>query len=118
MVDLLAKVSLSGDREKCKHLLEVLDELWDACFSDKVVAYCNIDGGSSAFKSTLISSLNDVRWVGSSVDNALYNPKDLFHYCEAVCSILGDNAPYPSPKENLLILSWFPLLINISVFPK
>ncbi|KAJ9555573.1 hypothetical protein OSB04_010187 [Centaurea solstitialis] len=89
LVDLLTSVSSSRDCEKCKYLLEVLDAKWDGCFSDKVVAYCNIDGESKAFKSSLVSSLNDVQWVASSMDNKLYYPKDLFHDCEAVCSILG-----------------------------
>ncbi|KAJ9555632.1 hypothetical protein OSB04_010246 [Centaurea solstitialis] len=98
LVDLLTSVSSSGDWKKCKYLLEILDAKWDGCFSDKVVAYCNTDGESKAFKSSLVSSLNDVQWVASSVDRKLYYPKELFYDCEAVCSILGDNAPYAIPK--------------------
>ncbi|KAI3706216.1 hypothetical protein L6452_23812 [Arctium lappa] len=98
LVHLLATVSSSGDREKCKYLMEVLDAKWDEYFSDKVVSYCNIDGESKAFKSSLVSSLNDVQWAATSMDDRLYYPKDLFHDCEAVCSILGDNAPYAVPK--------------------
>ncbi|PWA48738.1 histidine kinase-like ATPase, C-terminal domain-containing protein [Artemisia annua] len=84
LVDLLAKVSSSGDCEKCKHLLEILDEIWDEYYSDKAVAYCNMDGES--------------KWVVSSIDNGLYYPKDLFYDCDAVCAILGDNASYAVPK--------------------
>ncbi|KVH90985.1 protein of unknown function DUF3883 [Cynara cardunculus var. scolymus] len=98
LVHLIATVSSTGDREKCKYLLEVLDAKWDDYFCNKVVAYCNIDGESKPFKSSLVSSLNDVQWVASSVDDGLYYPKDLFHDCEAVCSIFGDNAFYAVPK--------------------
>ncbi|PWA52302.1 histidine kinase-like ATPase, C-terminal domain-containing protein [Artemisia annua] len=98
LVELLAKVSLSGDCEKCKHLLEVIDEIWDEYYSDKAVAYCNMDGESKVFKSSLVSALSDVQWVVSSIDNGLYYPKDLFYDCDAVCAILGDNASYAVPK--------------------
>ncbi|GJS11643.1 histidine kinase-like ATPase, C-terminal domain-containing protein [Tanacetum coccineum] len=98
LVDLLAKVSSSGDCEKCKHLLEVLDEIWDVYYSDKAVAYCNMDGKTKAFKSSLVSSLGDVQWVVSGVDNGLCYPKDLFYDCDAVRTILGDNASYAVPK--------------------
>ncbi|XP_076891842.1 protein NO VEIN-like [Bidens hawaiensis] len=98
LVDLLAKVSLCGDHEKCKYLLEVFDELWDDYFSDKVEAFCNIDGEIKSFKSSLVSALGDVKWVVTSLDEVFCYPKDLFYYCEAVCSIFGDNAPYAVPK--------------------
>nr|XP_043606109.1 protein NO VEIN-like isoform X1 [Erigeron canadensis] len=98
LVDLVKNVSLSGDCDKCKYLLEVLDEKWDAYFSDKAVAYCNMDGELEPFKSSLVSALNDVRWVASSLDNGFYYPKDLYYDCETVCLILGDNAPYAVPK--------------------
>lgn len=102
LVDLLAKVSSSGDCEKCKHLLEVLDEIWDEYYSDKAVAFCNMDGEIKAFKSSLVSALSDVQWVVSSLDNGLYYPKDLFYDCDAVCAIIGDNASYAVPKVLLL----------------
>ncbi|KAK9072450.1 hypothetical protein SSX86_008884 [Deinandra increscens subsp. villosa] len=98
LVDLLAKVSLSGDREKCKFLLLIFDEIWDDYFSDKVEAFCNIYGETETFKSSLVSALNDVKWVVSSLDEGLYYPKDLFYYCEDVCLIVGDNALYALPK--------------------
>ncbi|KAI3716434.1 hypothetical protein L1987_67311 [Smallanthus sonchifolius] len=98
LVDLLAKVSLSGDHEKCKYLLEIFDEIWDVYFSDKVEAICNIDGEIKAFNSSLLSVLNDVKWVVSTLDDGLYCPKGSFYYCEVVCSIFGDNAPYAVPK--------------------
>ncbi|KAI7727546.1 hypothetical protein M8C21_003850, partial [Ambrosia artemisiifolia] len=90
LVELLAKVSLSGDRGKCKYLLEVFDEIWDDYFSDKVEAFCSIDGYIKPFKSSI--------WVVSSLDDGLYYPKGLFYNCEAVCMILGNNAPFAVPK--------------------
>ncbi|KAK1435357.1 hypothetical protein QVD17_01118 [Tagetes erecta] len=98
LVDLLAKVSTSGDYKKCKHFLEVFDEIWDDYFCDKVEASCNTDGEVKIFKSSLVSVLNDAKWVVSSLDDGLYCPKDLFYYCEAACLIFGDNAPYAVPK--------------------
>ncbi|KAL7083737.1 hypothetical protein ACP275_14G181000 [Erythranthe tilingii] len=99
LVDLLSRVSSSGDRERCKHLLQVIDTLWDDYFSDKVTALCNIEGKIKPFKSSsLVSILNDFKWVASSLDDELHYPGDLFHDCEAVRSILGDCAPYAVPK--------------------
>ncbi|KAI7727548.1 hypothetical protein M8C21_003852, partial [Ambrosia artemisiifolia] len=98
LVDLLAKVSLSGDSEKCKYLLEVFDEIWDDYYSNKVEAFCNIDGEIKPFRSSLVSVLNDVKWVVSSLDDGLFCPKDLFYNCEEVGLIFGDAAPYAVPK--------------------
>ncbi|KAL9142499.1 hypothetical protein ABFS82_14G173500 [Erythranthe guttata] len=99
LVHLLSRVCSSGDRERCKHLLQVIDTLWDDYFSDKVTALCNIKGKLKPFKSSsLVSILNDFKWVASSVDDELHYPGDLFHDCEAVRSILGDCAPYAVPK--------------------
>ncbi|PWA40966.1 hypothetical protein CTI12_AA557850 [Artemisia annua] len=116
LVDLLAKVSSSGDCEKGKHLLEVLDEIWDEYYSDKVVAYCNMDGESKAFKSSLVSALGDVQWVVSSVDDRLCYPKDLFYDCDAVRTILGDNASYAVPKiqnEKLVTSIGFKIAVTL-----
>ncbi|KAL7083731.1 hypothetical protein ACP275_14G180900 [Erythranthe tilingii] len=98
LVDLLSRVSLSGDPKRCKQLLEVIDTLWDDYFGDKVTALCNINGTFEPVKSSLVRILNDVKWVASSVDDELHYPEDLFHDCEAVRSILGDCAPYAVPK--------------------
>ncbi|KAI7727541.1 hypothetical protein M8C21_003845, partial [Ambrosia artemisiifolia] len=98
LVELLAKVSLSGDQGKCKYLLEVFDEIWDDYFSDKVEVFCSIDGYIKPFKSSIVSVFNDVQWVVSSLDDGLYYPKGLFYNCEAVCMVLGNNAPCAVPK--------------------
>ncbi|KAJ0508397.1 putative histidine kinase/HSP90-like ATPase superfamily [Helianthus annuus] len=98
LFDLLANVSLSGDREKCKYLLKVFDKIWDDYFSDKVEAFCNMDGEVKSFKSSLISVFDEYKWVVSSLDGRLCYPQDLFYHCEAVCSIFGDNACYAIPK--------------------
>ncbi|KAL8227348.1 hypothetical protein R6Q57_017180 [Mikania cordata] len=98
LVNILAEVSLSGDHEKYKYLLEVIDEIWGDYFSDKVEAFCNTDGEIKYFKSSLVSVFNDFKWVVSSLDDGLYYPKGLFYDCEAVRLIFGDNAPYAIPK--------------------
>ncbi|KAK9266385.1 hypothetical protein L1049_027287 [Liquidambar formosana] len=97
---LLTLLSLNGNREKCKYLLEVLDTLWDDCFSEKVTGYCNFksSGDSKPFKSSFISSICDVRWIVSSVDDELHYPNNLFYDCDAVHSVLGASAPYAVPK--------------------
>ncbi|MFS7985612.1 hypothetical protein Hanom_Chr11g01000531 [Helianthus anomalus] len=100
LFDLLANVSLSGDREKCKYLLKVFDKIWDAYFSDKVEAFCNMDGEVKSFKG-MFGVLDEYKWVVSSLDARLCYPQDLFYHCEAVCSIFGDNACYAIPKVNL-----------------
>ncbi|KAL2463369.1 Histidine kinase [Forsythia ovata] len=42
--------------------------------------------------------LHNVPWIVSSIDNELHYPKDLFHDCAAVNSVLGVSAPYAIPK--------------------
>ncbi|KAL7177232.1 hypothetical protein ACSBR2_030551 [Camellia fascicularis] len=100
LVHLLSQLSLSSDSIRCKYLLEVLDTLWDNCFSDKVTGQCilNSPGGSRIFKSSFLSSLCGVRWMVSSMNNELHYSKDLFYDCDAVRSILGVTAPYVVPK--------------------
>lgn len=100
IVQLVSLLSKSGDQENCKYLLEVLDTLWDACYSDKAQGffYSKSVGDGHPFKSTFISNLCDIRWVVSTMDNELHYPKDLFYDCEAVRTILGTFAPYAVPK--------------------
>ncbi|KAL2507860.1 Histidine kinase [Forsythia ovata] len=99
LVHLLEQLSTKGDREKCSYLLEILNTLWDTCFSDKVTGYCcDVSGERKPFKSSLISMLHNFRWINSSIDNELQFPKDVFHDCEAVRLILGASAPYAVPK--------------------
>ncbi|KAL2469415.1 Histidine kinase [Abeliophyllum distichum] len=96
---LLSNLSLRGNQEKCKYFLEVLDTLWDDYFSDKITGYCiDSTGESKPFKSSVISVLHNFPWIVSSIDNELHYPKDLFHDCTAVNSVLGVSAPYAIPK--------------------
>lgn len=116
LVDLLEKISESGDCKKCKHLLEILDTIWDDYFGDKVLGLCNMDGESKSFRSAVVTALNNVPWVVSSMDEGLYCPKDLFHNCEAVRSILGDNAPYAASKiqsEKLITSIGFKVTVSL-----
>ncbi|GKB92564.1 histidine kinase-, DNA gyrase B-, and HSP90-like ATPase family protein, partial [Tanacetum coccineum] len=97
---LLSHVSSKCDREKCEYLLKVLDTLWDDYSSDKLTAFCSTNGQYKPFKSYVIRILHGVRWLASSMDDQLHFPYELFHNCEAVHAVLGDNAPYCIPKVN------------------
>ncbi|KAK6161744.1 hypothetical protein DH2020_005125 [Rehmannia glutinosa] len=96
---LLSLLTTRNDVEKSKYLLEIIDRLWDDYFSDKATGYyVDSTGECKPFKSSLISILQDVPWISSNIDNELHYPKDLFHDCEAVNSVLSVNVPYTNPK--------------------
>ncbi|XP_055813898.1 protein NO VEIN-like isoform X2 [Solanum dulcamara] len=98
-VNMLLQLSSIRDTEKCKYLLEVLDRLWDDYFSDKVTGfYFTSNGERKIFDSAFSRILCDIRWIASTLDNELHCPRELFHDCEAVRSIFGDNVPYTVPK--------------------
>nr|GMD70176.1 uncharacterized protein LOC109178973 isoform X1 [Ipomoea batatas] len=100
LVHLLSQLSANHDKEKSKHLLEILDSLWDDCFSDKVKGFFfSSNGEKKVFESSFASSLCNTRWIVSRMDDELHHPKDLFYDCEAVHSILGAFAPYAVPKQ-------------------
>ncbi|KAL4591063.1 hypothetical protein LXL04_004011 [Taraxacum kok-saghyz] len=112
LVNLLEKVSESGDCEKCKHLLDILDTIWDDYFS----GFCNMEVERKSFRSALVTAFNDVPWVVSSMDDGLYYPRDLFHDCEAVTSILGGNASYAIPKvQSEKLISSLGFKVNVTV---
>ncbi|XP_028765904.1 uncharacterized protein LOC114723831 isoform X2 [Neltuma alba] len=99
LVQLLTLLSKSGSKKNCNHLLEILDTLWDSCYSDKTRSYLSISGGDNhPFKSTFMHKICDTQWVASTMDDELHYPKDLFYDCEAVRMILGASAPYALPK--------------------
>ncbi|KAL9327412.1 hypothetical protein ACSQ67_008057 [Phaseolus vulgaris] len=100
IVQLLSLLSKGGNLENCKYFLEVLDMLWDACYSSKTtgIFYPKSIGDGHPFKSAFICSLCDVQWVVSTMDSELHYPRDLFYDCETVRMILGDFAPYAVPK--------------------
>ncbi|KAK6122876.1 hypothetical protein DH2020_043402 [Rehmannia glutinosa] len=103
---LLSWLSSKEDAEKSKYLLEILDRLWDDYFSDKVTCYSIGSAGErKPIKSSLITILQDFPWVVSNINNKLHYPKDLFHDCEAVNSVLGVSAPYTIPKVSLVTIS-------------
>ncbi|OMO71017.1 Leucine-rich repeat, typical subtype [Corchorus capsularis] len=99
LVQLLSLLSTGGNRDGCKYLLEVLDRHWDY-YSEKATACCNIKSGgdSRPFRSSFLSNICDTQWVVSSMDDKLHYPKELFHDCDAVRSVLGACAPYAVPK--------------------
>ncbi|KAK1592457.1 hypothetical protein Q3G72_025242 [Acer saccharum] len=103
LVHLLSLLSTSVDRESCKYLLEILDTLWEDCYSAKTIGYCNFkpSGDGTPFKSSFICNMQDIQWAVSSMDTELHYPKDLFHDCKAVRSIFGSSAPYVIPKSAL-----------------
>lgn len=97
---LLSRFSSRGDREKCKYLLEIIDTLWDDYFSDKVTSCCMVTSceAGKPFESSIISMLQNAKWMVSIMDDDLHYPRDLFLDCEAVRSIIGATAPYAVPK--------------------
>ena len=105
LIDLLTLLSVHGNRQSCKYLLEVLDTLWDDRLSDKVMGCCisKSSGSSKQFQSAFMNSICDTQWVVSSMDNKLHYPKDLYYDCDAVRSILGTSAPYAVPKVSCKI---------------
>lgn len=106
LIDLISLLCRDGNNKCCEYLLEVLDTLWDSCFSDKAMGYCtsNSIGVSKSFKSSFMSSICDVKWVASSMDSELHYPKDLYYDCDAVRSILGSSAPFAVPKVSCTCL--------------
>nr|GEV65794.1 putative histidine kinase-, DNA gyrase B-, and HSP90-like ATPase family protein [Tanacetum cinerariifolium] len=86
LMHLLSHVTTHGDREKSRYLLKVLDTLWDGHFSNK------------PYKSYVIRMLRGDPWMASSMDARLHFPKDLFHNCQVVRTVLGHWAPYTVPK--------------------
>ncbi|KAK6122808.1 hypothetical protein DH2020_043451 [Rehmannia glutinosa] len=103
---LLSWLSSKEDAEKSKYLLEILDRLWDDYFSDKVTGYSIGSAGErKPIKSSLITILQDFPWVVSNINNKLHYPKDLFHDCDAVNSVLGVSAPYTIPEVSLVTIS-------------
>lgn len=124
--ELLSLLSMEGNCDKCKFVLEVLDKLWDENFNDKTKGHC---GGKSSedsisFCSSFVNSIRCFRWVVSSFDSELHYPKNLFHDCDAVRSILGPSAPYAIPKvystpvhgKFILQLSRFAMQLIICLF--
>ncbi|KAM2711144.1 hypothetical protein EV1_031292 [Malus domestica] len=100
LVDLLSLLARDGNKRGCEYLLEVLDTLWDDCYSEKTTGYyaSNSEVNRRPFKSSFISSICDVQWVASAMDDVLHYPKHLYHDCDAVRSTLGASAPFAIPK--------------------
>ncbi|EXC16976.1 hypothetical protein L484_021633 [Morus notabilis] len=100
LFDLLSLLTKVGMRKSSEYLLEVFDKLWDSCFTDKATGYYTSESVASSkpFKSSFITTISDVEWVASTMDDKLHCAKDLYHDCDAVRSILGISAPYAVPK--------------------
>ncbi|KAA8548392.1 hypothetical protein F0562_000076 [Nyssa sinensis] len=87
---------------------------YDSSLADNITRMLHRVG--RPFNSSFISSLCDVRWIASSMDDELHYPKDLFYDCDAVRSILGASAPYAVPKvrsEKLLSDIGFKTQVNL-----
>lgn len=106
LVQLLTGLSTTGNHEGCKYLLQVLDELWDNSFSEKATGCCSFKCGSDSkpFRSSFLCKICDIQWVVSCMDDKLHYPKELFHDCDPVRSILGSFAPYAVPKVCLMLI--------------
>ncbi|MCL7027725.1 hypothetical protein MKW94_028800 [Papaver nudicaule] len=100
LVHLVSALSSQNNSVKCKYLLEVLDEMWDNYFGLKANGCCTSKQNASdiLFKSSFIKSIMDIPWVVSGMDQELHCPKDLFHDCDTVRSILGASVPYVVPQ--------------------
>ncbi|XP_051130076.1 protein NO VEIN [Andrographis paniculata] len=99
LFNLLSALCARNDGSKSKNLLEILDRLWDDCYSNKVTGYCiDSNGESKPCRSSFVTILQDLPWLASNLDDKLHHPKDLFHDCMEVRSVLGAGAPYSIPK--------------------
>ncbi|KAM5562292.1 protein NO VEIN-like [Rosa sericea] len=100
LVSLLSLLTRTGNKKGCEYLLQVLDSLWDECYLEKATGYCTSKdvADKKPFKSSFISSICDAQWVVSTMDDALHYPRDLYHDCDAVRSVLGPSAPCSAPK--------------------
>lgn len=100
LVQMLSELSNNGNLVGCKYLLMFLDEFWDNLFLDKVKGYwySSSSGEAISFKSSFLRSICEFKWVASCLDGETHYPKELFHDCEEVRSILGASAPYVVPK--------------------
>lgn len=108
LVRLLSKFSSGKQREKCRYLLEVLDNSWDEVFGSEARNYVRVESMNCRLphRSSFLKCLHDFRWIGSTADEELHYPKDLFYDCEAVRSKLGSFAPYAVPQVCLHSSSW------------
>jgi len=105
LLHLLCALSSNKSSDKCKYLLEVLDIMWDDCYSQKAKCYIpsQSEEESAAFDSSFMKTIHKFKWVPSSIDEDVHYPKDLFYDCESVCSVLGVLAPYAVPKVSLFM---------------
>ncbi|XP_078441765.1 histidine kinase-, DNA gyrase B-, and HSP90-like ATPase family protein [Wolffia australiana] len=95
LVQFLSTFSSTKQREKCKYLLEILDKTWDELsFEAESYAKAVSVDGKHAQRLLFLRCIHDFRWIGSTTGNELHYPKDIFHDCEEVRSILGSFALY------------------------
>lgn len=83
------------------HLLAAFDLLWEECYSECKTTYWSESLVPKSKHSTIPSFilwLRSFAWVQSSFDEKLYRPTELFYRCSAIESILGNNAPYATPR--------------------
>uniref|UniRef100_A0A1D1Z6Y8 Sacsin n=1 Tax=Anthurium amnicola TaxID=1678845 RepID=A0A1D1Z6Y8_9ARAE len=100
LILLLSAFSSGKQIEKCRYLLEVLDKMWDECFSSDARNYGRVEAieGKHPLQPSFLKCLHDFRWIVSSADEELHYPKDIFYDCEVVRSVLGSFAPYAVPQ--------------------
>ncbi|KAJ0989893.1 hypothetical protein J5N97_008249 [Dioscorea zingiberensis] len=106
LVSLLSIISLEGSRDKCIFLLDVLDKMWDDCYSSKSRSY--ILSGSNENKkpieSSFMKNIREFKWIASTLDDKLHHSEDLFYDSEEVRSIFGNLAPYAVPQVTSKLL--------------
>lgn len=74
--------------------------MWDENYSTKARGFIVSRASESKkhVQSSFMKSMQQFRWIASTLDEQLHFSKDLFYDCEAVRSILGDFAPYAVPQ--------------------
>uniref|UniRef100_A0A0D9W0A9 Uncharacterized protein n=1 Tax=Leersia perrieri TaxID=77586 RepID=A0A0D9W0A9_9ORYZ len=99
LVSILSTFSSKKCRENCMYLLEVLDKLWDAHYSEKTRIHTDTHSGENIpVESSFMNSIRSFKWIASAMDEDLHYATDLFYSTEEVRSILGSMAPYAVPQ--------------------
>lgn len=97
---ILSTLSLNKCRDKCVYLLEILDKMWDKCYSSKATSFFFSETSEykKPVRSSFMKNICKIGWIASGMDLELHEAKDLFHDCKEVRSLLGDMAPYAVPQ--------------------
>ncbi|PKA53015.1 hypothetical protein AXF42_Ash001996 [Apostasia shenzhenica] len=106
LVNLLSIFSSKKCRANCMYLLEVLDRLWDECYSAKARGYIisKTDDAKKPILSSFMQSIHKFAWIASTMDKELHHPKNIFYDSAQVRSVLGIMGAYAVPQVNSKVL--------------